>query len=251
MDLTVNALSTGYGRTVICRSVSLAVPQGRLVALVGRNGAGKTTLLRALGGALRAFDGSVTADGEDVTRWPTSRRIKHGIVYVPQELALFPGMTVEENLELGGYLHRDKQAAAKARTFVYDLFPRLAERRTQLAGTMSGGEQRMLAISRGLMAQPRLLLLDEPCTGLSPAMQDSLFVALRTVLAEGIGMLLAEQNLVRTAREANEIVIIHRGEISATRAGARDGAGGVVDDFEQIAAELARLELDVEEGVHQ
>jgi branched-chain amino acid transport system ATP-binding protein len=246
MDLTVDSLTTGYGRLVICRSVSLSVPTGGLVALVGRNGAGKTTLLRAIGGALRAIDGTLIADGADVTGWSIPRRMRHGIVHVPQELSLFPTMTVAENLELGAFLVRDSARVAEARDLVLGVFPRLAERRGQLAGTMSGGEQRMLAIGRGLMGDPRMLLLDEPCTGLSPVMQDSLFDSLRTVRAQGIGILLAEQNLVRTAREADEIVVIQRGEVVAIRPGARDGDEAALADIDGLAAELTRLELDVE-----
>lgn len=246
MDLTVDDLTTGYGRLVICRSVSLAVPTGGLVALVGRNGAGKTTLLRSVGGALRAHAGTVTADGIDVTAWSVPRRMRHGIVHVPQELSLFPTMTVAENLELGGYLRRDTRRKAAARDLVFGVFPRLAERLSQLAGTMSGGEQRMLAIGRGLMAQPRLLLLDEPCTGLSPGLQDTLFASLRDVRAQGIGILLAEQNLLRTAAEAHEIVVIQRGEIVAHRAGARGRDEEVTGDAERIAGELAALELELE-----
>jgi branched-chain amino acid transport system ATP-binding protein len=245
MDLRLDGLTAGYGRIVICRSVSLAVPTGGLVAVVGRNGAGKTTLLRSIGGALRAVAGTVTADGADVTAWSVPKRMRHGIVHVPQELSLFPTMTVAENLELGGYLSRDAGRRAASRDLVFGVFPRLGERLSQLAGTMSGGEQRMLAIGRGLMAQPRLLLLDEPCTGLSPGMQDALFDALGDVRAQDIGILLAEQNLVRTAAEADEIVVIQRGEIVATRPGA-GGRGDGVTGADVIAAELAALELDVE-----
>lgn len=249
MDLTAIGLTTGYGRTTICRDISLAVPAGRLVALVGRNGAGKTTLLRALGGELRAFRGAIKADETAITRWSTPERIRHGLVHVPQELALFPGMTVGDNLDLGAYQVRDRRTVGRVRRHVHDVFPRLAERRFQLAGTMSGGEQRQLAIARGLMAQPSVLLLDEPCTGLSPVMQDTLFEALRTVLADGIGILLAEQNLLRTAQEANVIVTIQRGEIAAMRSGARNDAGELVADAAAIAQELSQLETDTEAQV--
>lgn len=241
MDLAVRDLATGYGKMQICRGVSFDVNAGRMVALVGRNGAGKSTLLRCIGGLLRTFGGRVEADGLDISKMSTPHRIKLGISHVPQELSLFSGMSVSDNLNLGAYLVRSKETGG-AREFVYDTFPLLRERARQHAGTMSGGEQRMLAIGRGLMSNPKLLILDEPCTGLSPTMQERLFEAMRLVLAQGIGVLLAEQNLVRTAMEANEVLVIQRGELIARRAGARGADGSRSGDFVNIARDLAHLE---------
>jgi branched-chain amino acid transport system ATP-binding protein len=218
MDLKVASLGGGYGRVRIFADVSLELTPGALVAIVGRNGAGKTTLLQTIAGHLPAMSGAIQLpDGTDISRWRVRRRVRLGLVHVPQDMSLFGGMTVSENLELGAYLVKDKAAVKQARGLVFDAFPRLAERQRQLAGTMSGGEQRMLAVGRGLMAAPRILVLDEPCTGLSVATQDALFSALRQVLAAGIGIALAEQNLGRAIAEATQIHVLQRGAVVLSR----------------------------------
>jgi branched-chain amino acid transport system ATP-binding protein len=214
MDLTIASLGGGYGRVQILAGISLELGAGSLVSIVGRNGVGKTTLLQTIAGHLPAMSGTIRlGDGTDISRWPIRRRVRHGLVHVPQDMSLFGGMTVNDNLELGAHLVRDKNVVRQSRELVFDAFPRLAERHRQLAGTMSGGEQRMLAIGRGLMAAPRILLLDEPCTGLSVATQDALFVALRRVLAVGIGIALAEQNLARAVADATHVHVLQRGTI--------------------------------------
>lgn len=209
MRLEVQALETGYGKAQVLFGVDLEVEAGELVALLGANGAGKTTLLRALSGLLRPWKGSVLLGGKDLRGLSPARRARLGLGHVPEGRQLFPLMTVEENLRLGAaFLAPGREKEGYER--VYALFPRLAERRRQLAGTLSGGEQQMLAIGRALMQNPRILLMDEPSMGLAPVLVDFIFEIIQKLNREGRTILLVEQN----ARLALQIA--HRGYVLAT-----------------------------------
>ncbi|MDR7555896.1 MAG: ABC transporter ATP-binding protein [Armatimonadota bacterium] len=220
MLLEVRGLTAGYGRLVVLREIALAVRAGSIVALIGANGAGKTTLLRVLSGLLAPAAGRVVFDGLDITGWPPERLVGMGLVHVPERRQLFSSMSVEDNLRLGAYVRaRNEGARAVAADFerVFAIFPRLRERRRQLAGTLSGGEQQMLAIARGLMARPRLLLLDEPSLGLAPLLVRELFAGLADLRAAGHTLLVAEQNARQALRAADEAFVLEAGHI--TRSG--------------------------------
>src|SRR5262245_24714246 len=192
--LAVSGLHAGYGTTEILRGVDLTVAAGEVVAVLGANGAGKSTLNRSISGLVRAWRGTIRFDGAPIERERPAGIVARGLIHVPEGRRIFPNMTVRENLDLGAYRRRrDRRAANRER--VLAIFPRLAERARQRAGTLSGGEQQMLAIGRGLMAEPRLLILDEPSLGLSPLMVDELFALIRTIHAEGVSLLLVEQNV--------------------------------------------------------
>jgi branched-chain amino acid transport system ATP-binding protein len=210
--LEVEGIVAGYGATQILRGVSLTVAAGETVAVLGANGAGKTTLNKVLSGILRARAGSVRLDGRRIDGSAPRRIVAAGVVHVPEGRRIFPNLTVEDNLVLGSYARakpRRKENLAKA----YDLFPRLKERRSQLAGTLSGGEQQMLAIGRGLMGEPRLLLLDEPSLGLSPRLVEELFALVERIAASGLGVLLVEQNVVQSLEIAARAYVIENGAI--------------------------------------
>jgi branched-chain amino acid transport system ATP-binding protein len=205
--LEVTGLRVAYGGINAVKGIDLTVRRGELVTLIGANGAGKTTTLKALAGLLRPAGGAVRYEDADVTGMPAHRLVRRGLALVPEGRGVFPRLTIEENLAMGAYTRRD---AAEVRTDydrAYGLFPRLAERRRQLAGTLSGGEQQMLAIARALMSRPRLLLLDEPSMGLAPIMVHRIFETIRKVASEGTTLLLVEQN----AKVALEIS--HRGYV--------------------------------------
>ena len=218
--LEVQNLSVAYGDVRVLHDVSLHVGQGQIVSLVGANGAGKTTTLRAVSGLLPVLEGAVKFDGEPITRLAPSRIVERGLAHVPEGRQLFTNMTVHENLEMGAYLPRAKGSMAATMAWVTGLFPRLAERRTQLAGTLSGGEQQMLAIGRALMSRPRLLILDEPSLGLAPIMVKAIFDAVTRINAEGTTVLLVEQNLVQSLR------LSHRGYVLETGRIVLEGTGG-------------------------
>ncbi len=195
--LSVKALKVAYGGIQAVKGIDLEVHAGELVALIGANGAGKTTTLKALAGLLAPAGGSVHYAGENITGMPAHQLVQRGLALVPEGRGVFPRLTIEENLAMGAYIReqRDTKAAITAdRERAYTTFPRLAERRHQLAGTLSGGEQQMLAIARALMAKPRLLLLDEPSMGLAPIVVQKIFETIRTVAREGVTLLLIEQN---------------------------------------------------------
>jgi len=191
--LEVRDLRVAYGRIEAVRGVSFTVTQGQVVTLIGSNGAGKTTTLRTLSGLLRPSGGEVLFDGERIERLPAHRIVERGIAHAPEGRHVFARMSVRENLDLGAYL-RHGHAVDDDLERVYELFPLLAERRAQAAGTLSGGEQQMLAIGRALMSRPRLLMLDEPSMGLSPLMMQRIFATLAALKAEGTTLLLVEQN---------------------------------------------------------
>jgi branched-chain amino acid transport system ATP-binding protein len=192
--LEVRGLKVAYGGIAAVKGIDLEVREGELVTVIGANGAGKTTTLKALAGLIAPAAGRVRYRSEDVTALPPYRRVARGLALVPEGRGVFPRLTVEENLDLGAYTRRDAAGIAADRERAFTLFPRLAERRRQLAGTLSGGEQQLLAIGRALMSRPRLLLLDEPSMGLAPLMVQKIFETVRAVAREGVTLLLVEQN---------------------------------------------------------
>ena len=192
--LEVRGLRVAYGGITAVKGIDLDVRERELVTLVGSNGAGKTTTLKALAGVIRPAGGEVRYNGREVTGEPAFRLVREGLALVPEGRGVFGRLTVEENLDMGAYARRDAAAIHADRERVYGLFPRLAERRRQHAGTLSGGEQQMLAIGRALMSRPRLLLLDEPSMGLAPLMVQKIFETIRAIVAEGVTLLLVEQN---------------------------------------------------------
>ena len=192
--LEVRDLRIAYGGITAVKGIDLEVRERELVTLVGSNGAGKTTTLKALAGLITPAGGRVRYDGRDVTGMPAHRLVRAGMALVPEGRGVFSRLSVEENLDMGAYARRQRREIAADRERVYGFFPRLAERRGQSAGTLSGGEQQMLAIGRALMSRPRLLLLDEPSMGLAPLMVQKIFETIRTITAEGVTLLLVEQN---------------------------------------------------------
>jgi len=192
--LAINRLSVAYGGIHAVRELSLEVAPGEMVCLIGANGAGKTTTLKAVSGLLPPYGGSVHFDGQSITRLPAHEVARRGLTLVPEGRGVFPRMSVAENLMMGAYARRDRAEIARDLDQVYALLPRLTERRAQLAGLLSGGEQQMLALGRAMMARPRLLLLDEPSMGLAPLMVQAVFDIIRRIAAGGVAVLLIEQN---------------------------------------------------------
>ncbi|MEP9370380.1 ABC transporter ATP-binding protein [Xanthobacter sp. VNH20] len=225
--LEVSGLVAGYGRITILREVELSVAEGELVALVGVNGSGKTTLMKTIAGLIAPGAGQVRFEAAELAGRGAERAVQAGIVLVPEGRMVFPRMSVWENLMLGGVHPRPRPGRAESLERVFDLFPRLAERRDQKAATMSGGEQQMLAIGRGLMAKPKLLILDEPSLGLSPLMVQETYAALRRLNREGLTILLAEQNVKLSLAVSTRGYVIENGRIvlkGASEALARDPA---------------------------
>lgn len=193
--LEIENLEVGYGTIKALHGVSLRVNQGSIVTLIGANGAGKSTTLRAISGLIKARGGKVRYDGEDITNLPPHAIVARGLCHVPEGRMVFANLTVEENLRMGAYLRKDKPGVAADMEFGYEMFPRLRERRHQAAGTMSGGEQQMLAIARAIMSKPRCLMLDEPSLGIAPILVRSIFEQIVAINKErGITILLVEQN---------------------------------------------------------
>jgi len=192
--LEVRGLKVAYGGIQAVKGIDLSVGQGELVTLIGANGAGKSTTLKALAGLLRPAAGSIHYNGADITARPAFELVRRGLALVPEGRGVFGRLTVEENLAMGAYSRRDPAGIAADRDRVYGLLPRLAERRRQPGGTLSGGEQQMLALGRALMSRPRMLLLDEPSMGLAPLIVQTIFETIRTIAAEGVTLLLVEQN---------------------------------------------------------
>src|SRR5271169_5441896 len=193
--LEVKNMESGYGEVQVLWGISLQVKPGKLTTIIGANGAGKTTTLRSVMGSIRTWKGKVLLNGEDITRLPPHARANRGLVLVPEGRQLFPDMTVEENLEMGGYSRRARKGQKQNLERVYDAFPRLKERRKQKAVTLSGGEQQMLAMGRGLMQQPVVLMIDELSLGLAPVLAQQLFLTLKTLKQQGITIILVEQNV--------------------------------------------------------
>ncbi|MFG2055915.1 ABC transporter ATP-binding protein [Micromonospora sp. NPDC048930] len=219
MLLEIKDLTLLYGRIQALHGISLTVNEGEVVALIGANGAGKTTTMRAISGLRPVASGSIVFDGTDVTRMRADLRVARGIGQAPEGRGVFPGMTVLENLEMGAYTRRDRSGIAEDMKMVMDLFPRLAERRKQAGGTLSGGEQQMLAVGRALMARPRLLLLDEPSMGLAPMLIQQIFEIITRINEQGTTILLVEQNAQQALSRA------HRGYVLETGRIVKEGTG--------------------------
>jgi branched-chain amino acid transport system ATP-binding protein len=209
--LAVSGLHTGYGATEILRGVDLEVRPGEIVAVLGSNGAGKSTMNRTISGVMRAWRGAIRFKSDSIERERPAGIVARGLIHVPEGRRIFPNMTVRENLDLGAY-RRGRANRAGNRARVFSIFPRLAERQAQRAGTLSGGEQQMLAIGRGLMAEPELLILDEPSLGLSPLLVEELFVLIKSINAQGIALLLVEQNVVQSLEVAQRAYILDNGK---------------------------------------
>lgn len=220
MLLEVKGLNCHYGRIQALNSIDLAVNEGELVALVGANGAGKTTLLKALSGILPTTAGSVSFDGHNITDYASDRRVRLGIVQVPEGRQVFSPMSVEDNLLIGGYT-RNKLERKETLEEVYAIFPVLKNRRHSIAGTLSGGQQQMLAISRALMSRPRLLLLDEPSMGLSPLLVDEVFATIEALRTKGITIFLVEQNAYMALAIADRGYVLETGSVVLTDSGER------------------------------
>jgi branched-chain amino acid transport system ATP-binding protein len=210
--LTVDNVSAHYGKIQALHNVCLHINQGEIVTLIGANGAGKTTLLGTLCGEPRASQGSITFDGKAITDWQTARIMREAIAIVPEGRRVFSRMTVEENLAMGGFF-ASGQAYQQRIQRVYELFPRLSERKSQRAGTMSGGEQQMLAIGRALMSQPRLLLLDEPSLGLAPIIIQQIFDTIEQLRSEGMTIFLVEQNANQALKLADRGYVLENGHV--------------------------------------
>jgi branched-chain amino acid transport system ATP-binding protein len=211
--LEVQGLDVAYGEVPALREVSMTVGEGESVSVLGANGAGKSTLLRVISGLLRPRRGTIALDGNRLDRLPAYDIAALGIAHVPEGRRVLPDMTVEENLELGAYLPRPKARRKETLAWIYQIFPRLAERRRQRAGTLSGGEQQMLAVGRGLMLLPRILMLDEPSLGLAPIVVDATFEKIAEVRRQGIAILLVEQNVQRALALTDRGYVLEQGRV--------------------------------------
>jgi len=218
--LVLTRLSSGYGAVIALHEISARVAERSVTALIGSNGAGKTTALRTISGVLPARHGSIHLDGMDITALRADQRVERGIAMVPEGRMVFSQMTVEENLRVGAIARRARPAAAERLAAVYTRFPRLAERRRQMAGTLSGGEQQMLAIGRALMADPHILLLDEPTLGLAPLMADVIFETIKELCSDGLTILIAEQDVRRTLVLSKHAYVLENGRVVLDGAGA-------------------------------
>ena len=217
--LRISELRAGYGDVEILHGISLEIQRGEVVALLGANGAGKTTTMRAISGLLRPSAGEIRFDGQRIDHLPASRIVALGLVQVPEGRKIFPSMTVRENLELGAFHRLAKQHRSASLEGVLAMFPVLAERQRQSAGTLSGGEQQMLAIARALMARPRLLMLDEPSLGLAPRVVFEIFKTITTIQAQGLTVLLVEQNVQQSLRLADRGYVLENGTIALSGTG--------------------------------
>jgi branched-chain amino acid transport system ATP-binding protein len=235
MLLEVRDLNVFYGRIHAIKGLSVEVEEGKIVTLIGANGAGKTTTMKAISGVRPVAQGSVWFDGRDITRVPGYQRVLMGLCQAPEGRGIFPGMSVMENLEMGCYARKDRKSAAKDQDLerVLHLFPRLRERIKQSGGTLSGGEQQMLAIGRALMSRPRLLLLDEPSMGLAPMLIQQIFTIVREINAQGTTVLLVEQNASQALRLAEKAYVLETGRV------VKEGTGDqLLNDQSVIAAYL-------------
>jgi branched-chain amino acid transport system ATP-binding protein len=212
--LQVENLKVGYGGIQALKGINLAVAPGELVALIGSNGAGKTTTLKALAGLLHPTAGEILYDGKLLHDIPTHQRVHNGLALVPEGRGIFARLTVAENLQMGAYIRNDTLQISADLERMYVLFPRLAERRAQLAGTLSGGEQQMVAIARALMSRPKLLMLDEPSMGLAPMMVAKIFETIRDISAQGVSILLVEQNAKLALEVAQRGYVLESGLVT-------------------------------------
>jgi branched-chain amino acid transport system ATP-binding protein len=211
--LRVRDVQICHGRVPAVHDVSLDVEAGRIVAIVGANGSGKSTLLRAIAGLNPVSRGEILLEGRPVERLPAHRRVRLGLALVPEGRHLFPRLTVQRNLELGAYVRRDRAEIAASLERVYGIFPVLADRRAQAAGTLSGGEQQMVAIARGLMSSPKLLMLDEPSWGIAPILVNKIFETIAAIHRAGVSILLVEQNVPRALSLADEAYVLQTGRV--------------------------------------
>ena len=209
--LDIRDLCAGYGDTDVLRGIDLKVEAGEIVAVLGSNGVGKSTLNRTISGIVRARSGAIRFDGAAIEREKPAVIVRRGLIHVPEGRRIFPNLSVRENLDLGSYRRAAERRGANCDR-VFAIFPRLFERRAQRAGTLSGGEQQMLAIGRGLMAEPRLLILDEPSLGLSPLLVEELFALIARIHADGVAVLLVEQNVVQSLEIASRAYILAEGQ---------------------------------------
>jgi branched-chain amino acid transport system ATP-binding protein len=221
--LDISALVAGYGDSDVLRGIDLKVEAGEIVAVLGSNGVGKSTLNRAISGIVRAREGFIRFAGAAIDREKPAAIVARGLIHVPEGRRIFPNLSVAENLDLGSYRRATKRRGAN-RDRVFAIFPRLQARRGQRAGTLSGGEQQMLAIGRGLMAEPRLLILDEPSLGLSPLLVEELFALIARIHAEGVAVLLVEQNVVQSLEIAQRAYILAEGQCVMSGLAAEIGA---------------------------
>ncbi|UWQ24432.1 ABC transporter ATP-binding protein [Leisingera aquaemixtae] len=211
MLLEMKNIAVNYGKINAIRNISVAVPEGKIVTIIGGNGAGKTTTLRAMSGMLPVAAGEITFEGKRIDHLPAHKVVANGIAHVPEGRRVFPDMTVEENLRTGAFLRKDKEAVEADLADVFRRFPRLRERRTQMAKTMSGGEQQMLAIGRALMSKPRLLLMDEPSMGLAPVIVEEIARIIEEINANGLSVVLVEQNAELALELADYAYVLETG----------------------------------------
>lgn len=231
--LEVKNLVVSYGAIKALREISFSVEQGEVISLIGSNGAGKTTTLHSISNLIKKNSGSIFFEGTDITNLSADKIVKMGLIQVPEGRRVFANLSVKENLEMGAYLRKDKEQIKKDMEWGYELFPRLKERLSQLAGTLSGGEQQMLAMARALMSKPKLLLLDEPSMGLAPILVDEIFEIIKKISSAGTTILLVEQNAYKALSIANRAYILETGEIT------KDGkASDLITDKAVISAYL-------------
>jgi branched-chain amino acid transport system ATP-binding protein len=214
--LQLRSIDAGYGSFQALFGVNLEVRSGEAVGVIGPNGAGKTTLMRTISGLIRPTGGSITMEGTDALATPAHRIISLGIAHVPEHRRLFPRLTVEDNLKMGAYMPAARARFAERLEFVFDLFPRMKERRHQMAGTMSGGEQQMCAIGRALMSNPKLLLLDEPSAGLAPLVVQQVFELVKRIRSSGLTVLIVEQNVQQVLRIVDRAYLLEAGAIRSS-----------------------------------
>ncbi|MFD4204604.1 MULTISPECIES: ABC transporter ATP-binding protein [Micromonospora] len=219
MLLEIEDVSLLYGRIQALHGISLTVDEGEIVALIGANGAGKSTTMRAISGIRPVASGKIKFAGEDITKLRADLRVRRGLCQAPEGRGIFPGMSVLENLDMGAYTRRDKAGIAQDLARVLDLFPRLAERRKQAGGTLSGGEQQMLAVGRALMSRPKLLLLDEPSMGLAPMLIQQIFTIITEINQQGTTILLVEQNAQQALARAHRAYVLETGRIVKSGSG--------------------------------
>ena len=218
--LKIENLHVAYGGIQALRGISLEVPDGKIVTLIGANGAGKSTTLRTISGLVKAASGSISWNGEELLGKPIDKIVTSGIAMSPEGRRVFPDMTVLENLKIGAYLRKDKAEIEKDIQWVYSLFPRLEERHWQLAGTLSGAEQQMLAVGRALMSRPKLMMLDEPSLGLAPLVVQDIFSIIREINRQGVTVLLVEQNANMALKIADQAYVLETGNITMSGTGA-------------------------------
>jgi branched-chain amino acid transport system ATP-binding protein len=218
--LKIKDLHVSYGGIKALRGVDLEVPDGKIVTLIGANGAGKSTTLRTISGLVKAESGSVTYDGKELLGLSINKILEQGIAQSPEGRRVFPNLTVLENLKIGGYLRKDRDGIEKDIRWIYELFPRLEERHWQPAGTLSGGEQQMLAVGRALMSRPKLLMMDEPSLGLAPLVVQGIFDIIRTINRQGVTVLLIEQNANMALKIADYAYVLETGCITKSGTGA-------------------------------